>query len=148
MNIEPIVVAMVGPATAAVGALLKSRPSAGPVRRQLSRDCQLLKELPADGRAHELMSAHIDALTEQLLHDESEKRADNSGTVLAIIFLIAGAALVVRGSSGGSWPWAWFVSAGVLLLFGAVGFSESRKHVVRDERGRDISRARRTRNKS
>lgn len=93
-------------------------------RANLVCDLSILEELE-DSETKTKFQEHIDRQVEALISD-SEKRRDWLGVVLGVSFMVAAAGLSAFAFMRESdWWMLLFIPAGVLGIFGLVGFAQS-----------------------
>lgn len=94
--------------------------------------------LPETSEARRAATQDAESQLIGLLRDETTKRRDPTGFVLAIVFLLGGAWAGIAAFTGSGW---WLgILAFVLLALGATGLSQDAVRRERDAKGRPIRR--------
>jgi hypothetical protein len=107
-------------------------------RGQLKNDLELLALLPKESTSKENLRKRIDAQVETLITDETEKRRDPVGIVLALVIMALGLALCWAAvSSRGIW-WILVPPGAFLVILGIVGFVQDVIPRKRDAKGKAI----------
>lgn len=112
------------------------------LRRDITRNVDLLDRIPDDTQAHALLLAEIEKDVGQLLVTAKESRRDPFGVGLGVSFLVV-AAIVGRWALQLANPWnilVWVLCASLALL-GLFGTFEGLKAAPRDEKGRIVGEA-------
>jgi hypothetical protein len=135
-SVGEVAVATIG-ALAAGLKLMDTRQATSRRRRRLMRDLDLLERLPADSDARQRLEAMIHQAVLDLVSDETEKRRDWTGIVLATAFLLGAgwAGFQYWAHNGSGW---WLVLLVVLGVFGLVGVAQDAVPRRRDAGGRPI----------
>jgi hypothetical protein len=109
-------------------------------RRQLMHNLDLRDRLAENSDARKRLEGFIDKAVIEMVIDETEKRRDPTGVVLAgLLLAAAGWAAYQYWAHDGHW--AWLLLAGSLAVIGVVGMAQDVVPRRRDERGRPIRQA-------
>ncbi|GAA1769298.1 hypothetical protein GCM10009681_45870 [Luedemannella helvata] len=121
------------------GAALQLRSEGRGRRVQLRKDAELLKTLPENSKAYEMLAAHIDRQVDQLVERETLRTREPFSIVLGLVILVAGIYVGYLGIAGGSW---WLLvtlpTAVFLILLAIAGLARGIPKKVRDAAGRPI----------
>ena len=112
----------------------RGRPSR---RDRIRKDVELLGLLSPESDAKAKLPEFVDQEIIALIEDETEKRRDPTGIVLATALTGISVWLIVTVIAGDTSAW-WLLVAVPFLLLGVVGFSQDAIPRRRDERGRPI----------
>lgn len=136
-ELVPVFAVAVSGIAAIVVAIIGSLSNRG-LRTKIAADLEILEKLEPGTESHTALRDHISARVKEIA-GAGEKTRDRFGTAVAIIFVLAGLAMIplVNSLGGGLWNLLHLLTA-FLLIFGIPGFFESFKKTHRDEKGRKI----------
>lgn len=72
----------------ALAAWLQHRPYGGAARRRIRSDLEMVQLLPDDSDARARLSEHLEKAVLQLIENETQKRREPVGIVLAVVLLL------------------------------------------------------------
>ena len=127
--VTPVAVSVIGVG----GAWLQARRGRPQGRDLLKQDLKLLRQLPPESTARDLLIKHIDDGIVRLIKDEEENRRDPLGIGLAIFFILLGLGFLTAAAyEGGLW-WLLTLPAVAIGVLGSVGLRESMVRRKRNE---------------
>ncbi|GAA1580308.1 hypothetical protein GCM10009678_73760 [Actinomadura kijaniata] len=123
-----------------IGVIWQVRRTHGGTWKTIKDELEVYALLPDDSKAKKALLERAEAAIARQIAEEGELKREPVGIILATIFLLISAGMILTAFNSGGWWWISLLPASFFLLFGIAGLQQDAIPRKRDEKGRPIER--------